>query len=465
MTVAARVEGSWADVLGDGRLPRFILICLGVWLHAADSLVTATVMPSVGADLNGYAYFGWATAGYLLGSVMAGASSGFLALRFGLRRATAWSAVLYSLGCVLSAGAPDMATFLAGRLLQGIGGGWIAGFCAVAIGLMFPDRLLPKVYASITSVWGIATLVGPLLGGVFADAGAWRWIFWLFAAQGAGVGVACLLMLPPHEHGNGRVATAWLQLGLVAVGVAAIGAADLAGNVVYTVLLTALGLLVLFFMVWLDRRLPARLLPRGGGSLRTAQGAGYATIFLLTSASMGFSVYGPAILQTLRGYSALFAGYVVALEALAWTAAGLLVADLTGAWPNRLIKLGSWLVVAGLALSAVTFPTPSLAGVVLAGSVMGAGFGLCWSFMCQRILAGLPVEDRALGAAGITTVRLTGLSAGAAGVAAVANLLGFSHGLTAQVARTAAVWVFVAPLPVAMLAIWTASQLTRSPSR
>ena len=205
MTVAARVEGSWADVLGDGRLPRFILICLGVWLHAADSLVTATVMPSVGADLNGYAYFGWATAGYLLGSVMAGASSGFLALRFGLRRATAWSAVLYSLGCVLSAGAPDMATFLAGRLLQGIGGGWIAGFCAVAIGLMFPDRLLPKVYASITSVWGIATLVGPLLGGVFADAGAWRWIFWLFAAQGAGVGVACLLMLPPHVHGNGRV--------------------------------------------------------------------------------------------------------------------------------------------------------------------------------------------------------------------------------------------------------------------
>ena len=57
--------------------------------------------------------------------------------------------------------------------------------------------------------------------------------------------------------------------------------------------------------------------------------------FLLTSASMGFSVYGPAILQTLRGYSALFAGYVIALEALAWTAAGLMVARLTGAWPTE----------------------------------------------------------------------------------------------------------------------------------
>jgi len=88
MTATAVAPGSWADVLGEGRAPRFALICLGVWLNAADSLVTATIMPSVGRALGGYAYFGWATALYLLGSVMAGASSGVLALRFGLRSAT-----------------------------------------------------------------------------------------------------------------------------------------------------------------------------------------------------------------------------------------------------------------------------------------------------------------------------------------------------------------------------------------
>ena len=75
MAAAARADGSWADVVGEGRLPRFVLICLGVWISAADSMVTATIMPSVGADLGGYAYFGWATAGFLLGSVLAGASS------------------------------------------------------------------------------------------------------------------------------------------------------------------------------------------------------------------------------------------------------------------------------------------------------------------------------------------------------------------------------------------------------
>src|SRR5436189_4635858 len=106
MVAAAPASGSWGDVVGEGRLPLFALICMGVWLNAADSLVTATIMPSVGRSLGGYAYFGWATAGYLLGSVLAGASSGALALRFGLRSATAGAALLYAAGCALSALAP-----------------------------------------------------------------------------------------------------------------------------------------------------------------------------------------------------------------------------------------------------------------------------------------------------------------------------------------------------------------------
>jgi len=156
MSAATPLSGSWADVLAEGRLPLFALICMGVWLNAADSLIAATIMPSVGRSLGGYPYFGWATAGYLLGSVLAGASSGVLALRFGLRSATAAAALLYAGGCALSALAPEIFTFLAGRILQGVGGGWVVGLCSVAIGLLFANRLLPRVYSAISSVWGIA---------------------------------------------------------------------------------------------------------------------------------------------------------------------------------------------------------------------------------------------------------------------------------------------------------------------
>lgn len=454
-------SGTWADVLGEGRLARFVLICLGVWLNAADSLVTATIMPSVGKALGGYAYFGWATAGFLLGSVLAGASSGLLAQRFGLRRATAAAAVLYAAGCVMSAAGPDIATFLIGRVLQGIGGGWVVGFCSVAIGLLFPDRTLPKVYAAITGVWGVASLLGPLIGGIFADAGVWRWVFWSFAIQGLAVGAAAFAMLPRGENGEAGAKIAWSQLGLIALGVAAIGAADVAGGFGPSTALTVVGVILLVGMVWFDERAAVRLLPRGSSSLQAIPGQAYAAMFLLTAASMGYSVYGPAILQTLAGLKALTAGYVVALEAVSWTVAGLVVAHLTGAWPGRMIRMGALCAVVGVGLSVLAFPTGSVAGVALAGAVMGAGFGLSWAFMSQRLLASLSENERALGAAGITTVRLTGSAAGAAVAAAVANLVGISHGLTEATAREAGIWVFAAVLPVAAGGAWAAWRLGR----
>ena len=82
-------EKGWGDLLAQGRLPRFALICLGVWLNAADALVTATIMPSVGLDLGGYGYFSWSVAGFLVGAILAGASAGRLSELFGLRAATA----------------------------------------------------------------------------------------------------------------------------------------------------------------------------------------------------------------------------------------------------------------------------------------------------------------------------------------------------------------------------------------
>lgn len=458
---AAPVSGSWADVLGEGRLPRFVLICLAVWLNAADSLVTATIMPSVGRTLGGYAFFGWATAGYLMGSVLAGASSGVFALRFGLRSATAAAALTYVAGCVLSALAPEMSVFLVGRMLQGIGGGWLAGLSQVAIGLLFPNRLLPRVYASISSVWGVAVLIGPMLGGAFADAGSWRIVFWVFAVQGAIVAAAARVMLPATDAGTATTGIAWRQLSCIAIGIALISVADLTGDVVRAAGLTGFGIAMFLVALKIDGRSAVRLFPLGSGDPRTVHGAGYATLFLYYLATMGLTVYGPAVLQTLRGLSALAAGYVVSAEALFWTAISLPVAGLTGEWPNRLIRLGAVAILAGLALCALVFDGGPLAFVVLAGGLTGIGFGLSYAFITQGILGALPGEERAIGGAGIATARLTGAAAGSAMAAAIANLAGFANGFSAPAAQAAGIWVFLAALPVAALACLSAWQIGR----
>ena len=330
--------------------------------------------------------------------------------------------------------APEIFTFLAGRILQGVGGGWVVGLCSVAIGLLFANRLLPRVYSAISSVWGIAVLVGPMLGGLFADAGSWRAVFWLFAVQGAAVAAAAWAMLPAAETTDAQHAVAWRQLGLIALGVTLIALADLAGDFARTAGLTALGVMVFLLALRLDGRSEVRLLPRGSGDLSTAHGAGFATMFLLNAATMGLPVYGPAILQTLQGLSALLAGYVVGAEALLWTAAALPVSGLTGRWPGRLIRFGSAMILAGLALCALVFNGTQLIWVVFASGLIGAGFGFSWAFISQRILGDLDGDERAIGGAGIATVRMTGAAAGSAMAAAVANLSGFAHGFSAQAA-------------------------------
>jgi MFS family permease len=451
---------TWADLLADGRLPRFALICLGVWLNAADSLVTATIMPSVGRELGGYGYFSWATAGYLVGAILAGASAGRLSELFGLRRATALAGLVMVAGCVLSAAAPDVGLFLAGRLIQGLGSGWISGFAMVAIALLFPERHLARVFASVSGVWGVATLVGPLIGGIFAVGGHWREVFWFFAVQSLAFSAAAPFLLKGADKGSGGPGIPWLQLAVLGLGVGAVAVADVTRGAAVSLGLVALGLAGLALVVWIDARARVRLLPHRAGDLTTICGSGYAAMFALTAASMGFAIYIPPILQTLMGLSPLWAGYVIGAESLAWTIAAFAVAGASGAWDARWVRAGAVSVPVSLVILAWATPALSLLWIVLGGALLGAAFGWSWSFMGRRLLAALSDEDRAIGSSAITAVRQTGAAAGAAISGAAANLAGFSAGLNATSAKAAGFWVFAAVIPLGVAGVWAAFRLT-----
>ncbi len=250
----AAPESGWKELLKEGRLARFALLCLGVWLNAADSLMTATIMPSVARDIGGYAYFGWTIAGFILGAILAGASAGQISMRLGIRSSMVVAAATYVAGCILSALAPDIAFFLAGRLLQGVGAGWIVGLSYVALGTMFPENLWARVLASISGVWGAATLLSPLIGGIFAEAGLWRDAFWMFAAQGVGFGLAAFFLLNPARPQNAADKLPIRQLIVLTTGILGIAAAGLVPDPVHAMLLGFSGLLLLGLFVRLDRR-------------------------------------------------------------------------------------------------------------------------------------------------------------------------------------------------------------------
>ncbi len=455
----------WRDLATPALAPRAALVMLGVWLNAADGLVTATIMPSVARDLGGTAYFGWALAAFLLGSILAGASAGRVSQRLGLRTAMALAVIPYAAGCALSAAAPTIGTFLIGRALQGVGAGWIAGLCFVAVDALFPKALWARILGALAVVWGVAALLGPLVGGLFAAAGWWRGAFWAFAAQGAVFAAAALLLLPkaaaPAEAAR---PLAWRTLIVLAAAVTAIALADIAAGTVLPAALIALGLGLLAAAGWVNARPGEGLLPRDAGRLNTVAGAGYATILALEIAAAVYAVYEAAILQVLWRFTPLAAGYAVAAMALGWTLASVLVSGQPERRHGAFILAGAGTVVAGLALTAAAIawrPAPAIAG----GAIVGMGFGLAWPFLTARVLAALPAEDKAAGAAGIPTTQLIGAAVGAAGAGAMANLLGLAHAFTPERAAAAAPWLFAAFVPVAAAGVLAAWRLTRQTPR
>jgi MFS family permease len=459
----AEDEKSWRDFFAQGRLPVFLLLLLGEWLVAADSLVTATIMPSVGAELSGYAWFGWATSGYLVGVVVAGGCAGWLSGRTGLRSAMAGAGLVYGLGCLLSAWGPSIELFVFGRVVQGIGGGWVLGFGYVLIAKLFPERHLPRMFASVSAVWGIATILGPLVGGLFAEAGNWRGVFWLFAGQGALFAFASLWLVPGARETAAK-GVPWRQILLLAAGISALASAGVIGNLVLCALLIVTGFALLGLTLATDRHAAVRILPVSATDIRSTLGAGYATFFLAASAGVGFAVYAPAILQFANGLSPLTAGYVVAIEALSWTMLALAVANRSGA-ANRLIVTGQICIVLALVLLALSIGRTPWEVTLASGAILGAGFGMSHAFLNQRVIASLSPEESAIGSGAVSAVRYAGGALGAAIAAIAANATGFAEGPTTANIGPAGFWIYAVALPLALLGALTAGMMVRALKR
>ncbi|WP_221893063.1 MFS transporter [Parasphingopyxis marina] len=458
MTGTPEDTARWRELLSADRLPAFALIMLGVWLQAADALVTTTIMPSVGADLDGYAWFGWATSGYLVGVVVAGACAGWLADRIGLRRAMVGSGLLLAAGCAMSAAGPGIGFFIAGRVIQGIGAGWVLGFCFVTIHVVFPERFLVRIFAAATAIWGVATFIGPLIGGLFADGGAWRGVFWLFAVQALLFAWATIHLVPAHggEQG-GRVP--FFQLIIITLGIVLLSSAGVVTAAWLQWTLVPAGVVLLTLALIVDRKAESRLFPRQAGNFGSLIGAAYATYFATMAGAIGFSIYAPAILQFTNGLSALEAGYVVAIEAAVWTVAALLVAGSGPQWRRRWIVIGTLLIPMGLLLLAFFLASGDLPLVLLGGAMMGGGFGLYSSFANRLVMANLDEHEGATGSGGIAAMRNAGGAAGAAIVGIAANVTGFADGPNAQSVAAAGFWVCAIGVPFGLIGALAAMRL------
>ncbi|KZO94654.1 MFS multidrug transporter [Calocera viscosa TUFC12733] len=158
-----------------------ILISLGVviWLAALDLSIVSTAMPTIVADLPGSTSFVWVGSAFTLASTAVLPLSGNLAQLFGRQATLQGFIAFFAVGSAITGAAKNMPMMIAGRTIQGLGGGGLLALETIIVADLVPLRERGLYEALLASVWAFASAVGPPLGGALAQAGQWRWMFWM----------------------------------------------------------------------------------------------------------------------------------------------------------------------------------------------------------------------------------------------------------------------------------------------
>lgn len=463
---AARVD--WAALSRSGDLGRFVFVSLGILLHATNETMIATIMPAMVGELSGVQLVGWSAAIYELGSIVAGAAAGRLVSFVALRTNMGVAALVYAAGATVCAAAPTMGWFLAGRLLEGLGGGALVALAFVSVERLFDRSIWPQLFAVMSAVWGVAAFGGPLLGAIVSEALSWRWAFGIFAAAGLAMAAMTLVVLrgpratTPSGSPGALPPFPFFALAVLAASILLIAAAGVDIALLRSTLLLFAGLtgLALFFVI--DARRPAaRLFPSRLFDWSTPVGSGMTMVAAFSVATCAFALYGPLVLTSLHGIPVLTTGYLIAAESIAWSVLSILVANAPPRWERPIIVGGAVMIAAGSAGFAVAVPSGSIPLILFCAILQGGGFGIAWPFVTRIVVGSAPEREQTIASSAVPTMQRIGYAAGSAATGIVANAAGFSEGLSAGSAGAVAAVLFLAPVPLAILGVAAAVRASR----
>ncbi|MFO1085863.1 MAG: MFS transporter [Reyranellaceae bacterium] len=431
----------WSALLEARWFSALAVLVGGVLLHSMNVLMLATVLPSVVDDIGGATLISWTSTAYLASSIVAATCTGYLTSNIGPRNAFCIGAFVFGVGALACALAPSMALIVVGRFVQGFGGGLLAAIAYVLVRNTFPGELWARAFALLSGAWSLSIIVGPMVGGVFAQYGNWRGAFFSVAGLAIVLSIGAFRALPAGVAGTGATRVPGLRVALVCAAIGVMSSSAIAPQVLVKAGLVAAALGLLALTLAIDRRAAARLLPSDAFSLHSTTGMGLWLVLTVSIAYSPLQIFMPIFLQSLHGLDPLSSGYMVAGGSFGWTAISLMVAGLSPAASDRLLVAGPVMMAAGLLGIAILVPFEPAVIVFPAIFMLGAGIGSCWAFIAQRVMAGARKGEEDVAASSVATVQQTGFALGAAVAGLVANAAGLSAGLNRTDVGQAALWV------------------------
>ncbi|MGY1739896.1 MULTISPECIES: MFS transporter [unclassified Blastococcus] len=421
---------------------RTIGLLMLVTLVAFETMAVGTAMPTVVAELDGLAWYGWPFSAFLVASVVGMVVGGDVGDRRGPRSALVAGVTVFAAGLLVAGVAGSMAVLVAGRAVQGLGSGLIAVSLYVAAGQAFPPRVRPALFGAFSTAWVLPALVGPLVSGLVTAHASWRLVFLgLLPLVVAGL----LLVLPalralpvPDRAATPDPARRWWA-GLAGLGIALL---QYAGQRL-DALAAALAVVGLAALVLGLRP----LLPPGTARARRGLPTVVASRGLLAGAFFGVDALLPLSLTELHGYSPVAAGVPLTAGSLGWALASFSQGRFPGLSRVLLLRIGFASLALGVAGTALV-ALPGIGGwtAYLTWTVAGFGMGLGMPSVGVLLFEHSPEDRRGADSAALQISDVTGsaLSVGAVGVlvgAASQEALPLAGAVLAAVALLAAVAV------------------------
>jgi EmrB/QacA subfamily drug resistance transporter len=414
----------------------FSALLLVLLVAALDQTIVSTALPTIVGDLGGLQHLSWVVTAYLLSSTVVSPLYGKLGDLYGRKLMLQSAIVIFLAGSALCGIAQNMTELIAFRALQGLGGGGLIVVAMAAVGDIVPPRERGRYQGLFGAVFGLATVVGPLLGGFFVDNLTWRWIFYINLPIGA-VALAVIAVAFPARTEHVHHAIDYLGAALLAGSLSAIVLFTSLGGTTYawfsapmlTLLVSGVVLLVLFVLVEARAQepiLPLDLFRNRVFSVTSAVG------FMVGLALFGSVTFVPLYLQVVKGHSPTASGLLMTPMM-----GGILVSSIVSG--NLISRFGHYrsFPIVGTAVATVGLYLLSRLGVATSPSAAAVyllilGLGLGFVMQVLVLAAQNAVEYRRLGVAtsGSTLFRQIG---GAIGVSAFGAI--FSNRLAHELAQ------------------------------
>lgn len=408
------------------RGPVLIAVMLATGLIAIDATILATAVPSIVDDIGGFAQFPWLFSIYLLAQAVSVPVYSKLADTVGRKPIMLVGIGLFLVGSVLCGFAWDMTSLIVFRAVQGLGAGAVLPVSITITGDIYSVRERARVQGYIASVWAISSVVGPTLGGLFAEFLSWRWIF--FVNIPLCLIAAFMLWRNYHESvGREKHRIDFAGASVLTVGLTLVILAVLEGGQAWEWLswqslgAFGFGAVLLFSFVFIERRAAEPILPLWVFSRRLIVTTSLVSLGV-GAVLIGLTSYVPTFLEATADASPLVSGLAVAALTLGWPIAASNAGRLfLRIGFRRTALIGLMITVMGAAALLAASFTPNVWTTALACFIVGLGLGLVASPTLIAAQSSVPWSERGVVTGANMFLRSMGSAVGVAIFGAVAN--------------------------------------------